>query len=260
MRFTQGFYPIFGLFLIFVLVCSLFVLPTQKAQALIDDRVKTQNPSIENPTKDAQAPNNCQQLKPTLSCTIPANPNRAISPKNTENYIGDFAWQTFVALNWPADCKGLPKPNYDDRESPRVWEFYNYPENIFLNEGKDPRNEGEVPSIVPPQCKVAISDEQLTPIHLTEGEGDPINILMAASRKPLIDQSGNYVLNEIRINPIEVKQIVDKGWYSADNLKNFFEQQAPSLEKAPLFELVCSEKIDQTENKYPCSEKRRKVR
>ena len=99
-----------------------------------------------------------------LSPEIPANPLN-LNPKD----VGTFAWQTFVALNWPTDC---PKSNgLDSNHKPRAWEFYNYPEEIFVPNGTKPvvhKNTGDPPPVIPPQCLPQGSKPAPMKLRLTE--------------------------------------------------------------------------------------------
>lgn len=61
-----------------------------------------------------------------------------------------------------------------------------------------------------------------------------------------MDRQGNYVINEIRLNPVEFKQIVEKKWYDATNLLSFNDSTTK------LFQLVCSDGIKTTTNQKYC--------
>ena len=59
--------------------------------------------------------------------------------KNAQNPFDIFSWQTFAALNWPANEAGAPigerigtHPNL-----PRVWQFYKQPGEVFGLTGED---------------------------------------------------------------------------------------------------------------------------
>lgn len=150
-------------------------------------------------------------VKPESISKIPSNP----SGESIEEF-GTFAWETFIALNLPADCKtGEPLKGIkigQALDKARVWEFYNFPETIFQS-----NNAGNPVSLEnPPQCHP--KQNIRIPLRLTEPAGDPDQQL---KRTVLIDQSGNYILNEIHIHPNEVQQIVDNEWYSASNLTGF---------------------------------------
>ncbi|MEA5472121.1 hypothetical protein [Spirulina sp. 06S082] len=207
--------------------------------------------------------------QPELTAQIPINPSLSVrSTYNPETAFGDFAWKEFVALNWPADCNGLPLQNKSIGEAPdapRVWEFYNVPDDIFLPDGQNP---SPVLPIVPPACQTENTTVQRLGLRLTEAAGEVAREektarlaraagtevelrtdILLPDRKALIDQAGNYVVNEIRINPMEVNQIVDNQWYSADNLAEFNDTDNP-------FALVCSNKTPDGiyEGQFPCLE------
>ncbi|MCP2727724.1 hypothetical protein [Limnofasciculus baicalensis] len=243
-KLTQRLIAILSVILACVVGGGLLVLPAPEARAQFDNGAK--QPEIKTET--------------FLNPTIPANPSRGVTPP--EKAFGQFAWQTFVALNWPANCDGSPLKILigQDPTAPRVWEFYNSPDQIFLPNGQDP---SPVIPVVPPACKTPDTQTQRLDLQLSEVEGEientkesvfKTNILLPGG-KPLIDQTGNYVLNEIRMNPMEVKQIVDWKWYSADNLQNFNNNvNFPNDAKANPFALVCSDKSQGGiyEKTFPC--------
>lgn len=179
-----------------------------------------------------------------LSATIPVNPS--LVHDNRDIKFGDFAWQTFVALNWPADCQtGLPSQEQigQAHDKARVWEFYHFPEDVFQSDGEKP----ELQPIVPPQCLGFNGNQSVDQdLRLTEFASEPTIEseklkstdhlhIFSRGQEPLIDRAGNYILNEIRMNPVEVNQIVDSGWYSDKNLQGFNNTDN-------LFQLACSAK------------------
>lgn len=218
------------------------------------------------PTKDALVQSNSvSSMK--LSDNIPANPNRKQNPEET---FGNFAWETFIALNWPADCNGSPKKGAkigQDPDAPRVWEFYNFPEDVFKPNGAKPNPQ----PVVPHQCQSSGDSTQpvASNLQLTEFALNPILppaklksnqedlSILIRGHEPLVDRRGNYILNEPRMNPIEVKQIVSHGWYSEDNLAKFNNQ----FDKGNPFELMCSTKDqygypNDIDPLVPCSDNR----
>ncbi|MGK7924125.1 MAG: hypothetical protein AB4290_02540, partial [Spirulina sp.] len=87
---------ILGLVLIYCMGAMLLVLPATE--------VRGQNLGI--PT-------------PKLTFEIPVNPSSSIRETyNPETAFAQLAWQAFVALNWPADCYGLPLTNKTIGQSP----------------------------------------------------------------------------------------------------------------------------------------------
>lgn len=178
---------------------------------------------------------------PELTASIPVNPQYD-EPSCPEPSFGDFAWKTFVALNWPANCDGQPSNLTIGLapEKPRVWEFYNSPEDVFLPNGAKP----DLQPVIPPQCLSTNLPPVPRKLRLTEFASNPIfqpnNLkldkslsILQPAQKPLVDRVGNYIINEVMMNPVEVNQIMDKGWYSADNFIEFINPDNP-------FQLMCS--------------------
>lgn len=222
MKFTQRFATIFCIILAFVVGAGLLVLTTENAQAQFYRVQKSQ-----------------------LSYDIPVNPNPS---GNKEQDFGVFAWQTFVALNWPATCDGSPLKDQKIGEAPsapRVWESYKHPEDVFNPDSEQPT----CPKVQYLRFTEFASNETLENIQkwafLEYKKDDPnqqlleifpnaksVNIFIEG-QKPLVDRQGNYILNEVRMNPVEVAQIVKNRWYDAANLQNFDDVDNP-------FTLMCS--------------------
>ena len=59
--------------------------------------------------------------------------------KNAQNPFDIFSWQTFVALNWPANDAGVPigEPIGTRPDLPRVWQSYRQPGEVFGPAGED---------------------------------------------------------------------------------------------------------------------------
>jgi hypothetical protein len=188
---------------------------------------------------------------PNLLSEIPENPILATPDRNKA--IGNFAWQTFVALNWPANCDGSPKSinigeDEDSAPAPRIWEFYHFPEDVFKPNGERPDPNKLV---IPTQCLPGGVQPANRQLKLTEFGENPIARELASNLTPLgpgiigesgyvlVDRWGNYVLNESRMNPAEVQQIVKKGWYSADKLKQESFNNVVGNNGNP-FQLLCS--------------------
>ena len=201
--------------------------------------------------------------EPRLSSQIPPNPNLSTGVNyNNEIMFGEFAWRTFIALNWPADCPSGSLLKEDQiigqaPDKPRVWEFYNFPGNIFLKDGQDPtiKKDGQyftIKKAVPYQCRASTESKP---------DLDEISIYLPGDKpgvrdKVLVDRAGNYVLNEIRMNPVEVNQIVDNKWYSAHKPNEYkdFSKNFP-------VQLKCSSKDKDKDGRdrgssstVPCSE------
>lgn len=118
-----------------------------------------------------------------------------------------FSWQTFVALNWPADSTGKPWGNSigDHPEAPRVWDFYQDPVEVFdnpssllvLNLGAA-KNDGKKYFFRISKAPVKLgSGNTITDMHgFQEADGHP-----------LIDRNNNFALYEIKMNPVQANFI-----------------------------------------------------
>lgn len=82
-------------------------------------------------------------------------------------------------------------------------------------------------------------------------KGKPVKISLsdidAANQIPLVDSQGNYVVHEVRINPIEYNQIRDNKWYDATKLEESIKSNDP-------FKFMCSEKFVSTANSNFCNQ------
>jgi len=272
MKLTQRFAAILSVILAGVMICSLLLLKPETSWAQVSPKGEIPQVSIGDKI-------------PANGYEIPANPSPLGERKEA---IGEFAWKTFVALNWPANCQnGSPLTDKKIGEAPgepRVWEFYNFPEDVFKPNGEKPNTK----LVKPPTCPETKENDtaqqlqshvQPQPLlsNLTEFGDDPTFELAAPSSrndsceglegvKPiiclagdfvLVDRLGNYVISDARMNPAEVDQIVKKKWYSAAKLK---EQGFNNPLKGTPFQLLCSSKVPNgafpTNNnpKVPCTE------
>ncbi|MEC4892492.1 MAG: hypothetical protein SAL07_01415 [Oscillatoria sp. PMC 1051.18] len=147
-------------------------------------------------------------------------------------------------------------------EAPRAWELYPSPQSVFLPNGRKPISLNRLPEVS--QCLndlhgseieynqdlrltetgQLVGQEQLYTVEIANrkdlldgyGELKDSNLLYAvdaANRFPLVDRQGNYVINEIRINPVEFRQIVKNKWYDATQLASIANSNKP-------FRIVCS--------------------
>jgi hypothetical protein len=207
--------------------------------------------------------------QPELSYNIPVNPsvNDRIA-YNPETAFGAFAWKAFVALNWPANSDGSPltgKTIGEAPDAPRVWEFYQAPEEVFNPKSKQSTGQ-KVQNLRLTEINANETLAQLRERALSEyKEGNPSQDLLSIfpdiesadilveGFEPLVDRSGNYILNEVRMNPVEVAQINENHWYDAANLQNFDNQDNR-------FQLMCSAKDSNgiypysPFDKVPCSD------
>ncbi len=136
-----------------------------------------------------------------------------------------FGWDSFVAVNWPADNRwpapgdgGKPDKSMtigDPRAAgrPTVWQSYLAPGQAFRDNGSDP---GDWNSPVAPFTMTPDPERPGTPLPVLGGFGEKsiyfltqspdIGLMLfdlATTPNPVVDQNGNYVLLEVRLNQSE---------------------------------------------------------
>lgn len=197
----------------------------------------------EKPEELAEAPP--AQAAATGAWTVPVDVTNPSNPTQDDWY--DLAWQTFVALNWPAVA---PSPTSNPGQPntalplgasagtgariPTVWATYRDLGSTMLKGAVNPGSWGSVPfEPVPPGCQ-PLKDgvaPGFQPMVLDMAskfdsavadfiEQDDIN---EASGNPLIDQLGRYVIYDVRLNQAEYTYIQQNGYYDAVNQINAFQ-------------------------------------
>ncbi len=178
--------------------------------------------------------------------------------------------------NAPLSGKKLSKIIGQAPEAPRVWELYPSPKNVFLPDGRQPSLLDKLPEVS--QCLndghgseieynqnlrltetgELVGKEKLFAVEianrkdLLDGYGELkdqiwLDSIDSANRFPLVDMQGNYVINEIRLNPVEFRQIVKNKWYDATQLALLKKSKKP-------FQMVCSAGLKADIAKNYCDE------
>ena len=119
--------------------------------------------------------------------------------KNAQNPFDIFSWQTFVALNWPADEAGVAigEPIGTHPHLPRVWQSYKQPGEVFGLTGED--------QPCPSDAAAAIATD----------------MILQSSGKPLIDRNLNYVVFDTRMNDRTARYIVANDLDSTEGQRRF---------------------------------------
>ncbi len=149
-----------------------------------------------------------------------------------------FSWQTFIALNWPADARGNPLncSLNQNTSAPRVWESYTDPAVVFNSE--------EAPLLLSVNESKVRGQKFFFRLSkskhpLTNGmapTGDFGN--EEADGHALIDRNLNFALFEIRINPDEVNFIRDSGLTTLAGIDAYYQR---NKKKNPAFSLPSSQ-------------------
>lgn len=139
----------------------------------------------------------------------------------TQPDFDNFAWQVFVALNWPTkdgkvDTRRIigQAPN-----AKRVWELFTDPIFILKNEANNQIRNLPVPNdskmLYLPKKRI----EKIT--GSDDSSNDPQNDQQAGSSWPLIDQNKNFAVYEIRINDKETAYITSNHLTDYKALRDF---------------------------------------
>lgn len=175
---------------------------------------------------NAEPPNDSSVV---LSAIMPKgiNAKPPFSLESLQDDFDEFSWQSFIALNWPANADGTPNTNLtigEQQAGANVWQLWKSSREVFLPNGAKPNAWGEVEN-VPKVCR-NLSEEELKKgiIQLTQVGKTP-NVLDESGEPfqtgPLIDQNGQYTRYEILVNEIMFDYIVDNKLYNHEGQEAF---------------------------------------
>lgn len=173
------------------LICALFARPDNAAE---DDIIARS--FCDSPPYDRLCP-----VLPKDNIDFDASFIYVNLQKAAQDPFDIFSWQSFVALNWPAQEDGNPAGQVigSQPNAPRVWQFFKQPEQVFaLRRVSDIcGNSGNTPAIL-----------------ATRG-------FLQTSGLPLIDRNLNYVVYDTRMNEVSEQYIVDKALNTRNGQKEF---------------------------------------
>lgn len=203
---------------------------------------KTHNPEMKvtlpHPNSGTLTPADlCEQDTITFSATppkdVPVAPSSIPQPALRQAMFDCFSWQSFIALNWPADPGQRGRPE-TDKSFPsigveRVWESYRETFEVFKpeNENWAPRPESwsDTPD-VPKVCQAVIdgldADTKVSlhvPKALQMVTKTRANQLLNETHQAfgnqfnvLVDQYGELVRYEVRMNQDEFQYLTENGY------------------------------------------------
>ncbi|MEQ1678276.1 MAG: hypothetical protein ABL876_16355 [Chitinophagaceae bacterium] len=127
-----------------------------------------------------------------------------------------FSWQTFVALNWPADINGNPVGNSlnDNTQNPRVWEYYQDPLQVFGSDDDE--------LVLQLGEAVKAGDKFFHKSSKAPGQLDTITGFQEADGHPLIDRNLNFALYEIKMSPAEVNFITTNKLTTVNGIGEYY--------------------------------------
>jgi len=156
-------------------------------------------------------------------------------------FVDILAWETFIALNWPAPNpivqRGVPDPQNviggflsgggeggkpsSMPVGPVVWETFKDTTDIYLNPPVRP-TPFDTPESVPPACKTVAAANPAAArrtLTMTSKFGEIINSITQADGNRLVDQNRMNVWYEIKLNRVYYDYVVANGFYNSANQK-----------------------------------------
>lgn len=165
-------------------------------------------------------------------------PAGVTTPEQARPYFDSFSWQSFIALNWPADPvrRGQPKSPDDPGAmrraaagAPTVWGTYKEAYELFGQKAERPTPWDSF--LVPvPACPSASESSKV--LVMASKMGSLLDEVNQAFSFPLIDQSGNYARSEVRFNRAQYDFVRGddghpEGWlYRKANLQRYWRSAA----------------------------------
>ncbi|HZI20450.1 MAG TPA: hypothetical protein VEY09_17845 [Pyrinomonadaceae bacterium] len=157
-------------------------------------------------------------------------------------FVDILAWDTFIALNWPVP-NPLVQRGVPDRQNvvggfvtsggegghrttmptgPTVWETFKDTADIFLNPPVQPPP-FDAPERIPPQCQTLAAANPAAARRTLVMEAKTSEVLQdfkqAFTHFPLIDQNGEKVWYEVKVNRAYYDYVVRNGFYNSNNQK-----------------------------------------
>lgn len=138
-----------------------------------------------------------------------------------------FSWQTFVALNWPANAAGNPIGKHINSypDAPRVWETYQDPSVVFGGGSQELLLHAG--SAKQENMKFFYMDSK-SPKALM-----PVRGFKEADGHPLIDRNLNFTLYEIKMNPTEVNFVTTYKLTTKDSIYSYWQSHNNEFKLPP---------------------------
>lgn len=134
-----------------------------------------------------------------------------------QNAFDWFSWQSFVALNWPADASGNPLKVKINEEpgAPRVWESYLTKPEVFDGLTRSPGG------------FLVLGQNTKAGPHVFNGSQSDME---PGSDKPLIDRNLNFTLYDIRLNKVQADYIRSHGLTTWCGQKRFYDSVSRAVQ------------------------------
>ena len=156
--------------------------------------------------------------------TLSPQPPFDIPSNATQAQVVTYAWQQFVALNWPAASgqRGMPDTTKTIGQPGNVvWHTWKTPDEIFYPAGQTPPPWNQYGGQLPPQCASAGVSSTSFVLQRTSKvpaglDNAAIQLAKEAVGGTLTDQHGNLARFEVRLNQTIFNDIISRQLYSVE--------------------------------------------
>lgn len=161
----------------------------------------------------------------------PNIPNDVSSPGSSAiNTFDTFSWESFVALNWPSLATNRGQPDtakkFGDMSSPPVWLTYKADwETVQQSPNPQWSSFDLSPGMTSP-C-TGVTEKDLVLASFNHWENMNMAGVNGSLSSPLVDQLGNYVTYQTKVNQIEFDAIFQNQLYLQQNLQSFNTNAKP---------------------------------
>jgi hypothetical protein len=226
----------------------------------------------QNSNQQSAAAPNGRQYTPPFYVFSPNVPNDIVTHDvgaiGFQPFVDILAWDSFIALNWPVPAQ-LTQRGVPDQQNliggfktsggeggggttlptgPTVWETYKDTADIFLNPPVHPTS-FDAPEIIPPAClQLAASNRAAARRTMTQTAkvSDVLqDFKQAFTLQPLIDQNGEKVWYEVKVNRAYYDYVVKNGFYNSKNQtgKISFPSSSNTTNTVPAIKIKAAWKI-----------------
>ena len=165
------------------------------------------------------------RAQPVLPATV-AVPQQNPDLSQLQTDFDVFSWQTFVALNWPANSNGSPNTDVTIGQqgalTQSVWETWKELIEVFKDDGTAPAPWEVDNRYVPPECRTLTGPDgnKVLP-HLAKKPDVLFSSTQPFLTGPLIDQNGQFARFEISMNRSMFDYIVSNVLYNTQGQQRF---------------------------------------
>ncbi|AFY60473.1 c-type cytochrome [Synechococcus sp. PCC 6312] len=182
-------------------------------------------PSRAMAPRSISLPTVCQApLKsPEISWQLPQDLEGNLQQKNlnvVQRAADLFAWQEFIALNWPAKSgvRGVPDQTVNiNAVAPRVWETWKETSEVYLPDGREPlpwNAAAPLPPGLGKPLKILYRQSKVDEVLSDEFQPTKADLALPGT---LTDQQGRIVRYEIRMNQVAFDYVVQNKLYDANH-------------------------------------------